>query len=322
MKRGLRMDLPAQGARPLRRLRAVSPLSAWHVFLRLSPRWGLLLLALGLISAAGVWGWHAVRRVYLENPEYQWRYVALNRNPVLDVPMVMSLVRHVNQGEQPLPLFELNLQKLREVLLAQPGVVAARVERQLPQTLKVVLDTREPCAWLECAHDGISGRPASARDLGYLMDQQGVVFQCPERMWESARDLPVVVLTAEDQVLAHVGKTLNSRTYDRCMALYRRSLEHMKSGGPTLDRLTQENEWSITAWVRDGVNGAGVKAVFGLSDQDRQFQDLKRAQSHALKSGKRMQTINLIPSRYVPVTYANDVDAADERIGVGSGTRE
>ena len=217
MKRGSITDLPANGARPLRRLRAVTPLSAWHVFLRLSPRWLLVLMIVGLVSAAGIWGWHAVQRFYLDNPHYQLRYLALNPNPVLDVPMVVDLVRHVNHGEQPLPLFQLNLQKLREVLLAQPGVMDAHVERQLPQTLKVILDTREPCAWLECAHDGIVGRPAKALDLGYLVDRQGVVFQCPERMWESARDLPVVVVPADDQVLAHVGKALNSKTYDRCM---------------------------------------------------------------------------------------------------------
>lgn len=312
MKHHSTSDLFGHSSSRVRRFRAVTPQWAWRAVMYQSRRWLLVVALLAAIAAAGVWSWHALTSYFLQNPNYAWRYVELNTNLAMDVPMVLKQVQHVNGGAAPQHLFALNLLKLREVLQQQPGVLDVEVGRQLPQTLRVQVRTRQPIAWLECPADEMMGRPASADQQGYLVDDQGVVFSCPALMWEQARDLPVVVVAAQDQPLAHVGKQWHSQVFERCMALHEKSKSLPGAAGVTMDRLTQENEWSISVWVRDGQNAAGVKAIFGLRDQERQLLDLAVAQRHAQKSGWQMATINLIPSRYVPVTLANESATSQE----------
>lgn len=94
------------------------------------------------------------------------------------------------------PLLDLDLAEARQRLEAEAGVVRARLQRELPNRLRVEIQERHPVAWLEAPALGL--RPLSATD-GLLLDAQGFGWR-PRHLRPEWADLPVVSSARLDQL--------------------------------------------------------------------------------------------------------------------------
>ncbi len=276
-------------------VRVMSPRIAWFGFLKLCGRSVKYALILAMVGAAG-WGvWLGIQRAFLHNPEFQLRLVQLNPNEALDEADVVKTASIDLRAN----LFELNTDLIHERLAARPEVSEVFVERRLPSTLDVQIKARTPRAWI-----ALSGTDTSTvrHPGGLLVDPNGFVYPCPSLQWQTARDLPVILVPAQgDGKALTAGQVASRPELQRAFRLLSVAIESDPEAPRWIDRLEQTNLWSMQLTTRNG-----TVATIGFRDQDRQIRDLATALDHAIRQGYGIATINLIPERNIPITTRDE----------------
>lgn len=272
-------------------VRVMTPRIAWFGFLKLCGRSVKCALILGVIGAA-VWGvWLGIERAFLHNPEFQLRLVQLNPNEAVDendVVKTASIDLRAN-------LFQLDTDIIRERLAARPDIVEASVERRLPSTLAVHVKARTPRAWIAASGSDV---PTIRQPGGLLVDPAGFIYPCPALQWETARDLPVILVPTTGEGKAIAGGTIATHPeLQRAFRLLSVAIESDPEAPRWIDRIEQTNAWSLQLTTR-----SGTVATIGLRDQQRQIEDLATSLDHASRQGYGIATINLIPERNIPIT--------------------
>lgn len=275
-------------------VRVMSPRIAWYGFLRFGYQCTKFALVLALLAGLGWGAWLGIRRAFIENPEFQFQSVDLNPNDVMDERKFMEIA----EISLPSNLFRLDVDEIRDRLRARPDLVDASVERHLPGTLQVRVTPRVPRAWIACPEAGIE-TTRSAGDL--LVDTAGVPYPCPERQLEAARELPILVLRAQENLPVVPGRELSRPELKRAFRLLDTACGVDPQSCRWIERVSQPNDWSLLVMTRDG-----TEATFGLGDHERQFTDLVTALDHASRQGYAIATINLIPQRNIPVTTRSE----------------
>jgi cell division septal protein FtsQ len=276
-------------------VRVMSPRIAWFGFLKLCGRGMKYTLILALVGAAG-WGvWLGIQRAFLHNPEFQLRLVQLNPNEALDEADVVKIASIDLRAN----LFKLDTDLIHERLAARPEISEVFVERRLPSTLDVQIKARTPRAWI--ASSGTD--PSTVRHPGSLLvDPNGFVYPCPSLQWQTARDLPVILVPtqAEGKTLT-AGQAASHPELQRAFRLLSVAIESDPEALRWIDHLEQANPWSMQLTTRNG-----TVATIGFRDQDRQIRDLATALDHAVRQGYGIATINLIPERNIPITTRDE----------------
>jgi cell division septal protein FtsQ len=276
-------------------VRVMSPRIAWFGFLRLFRRSLKLAFFLALLGALGWGGWLGFRRAFLENPEFRLQVIDLNPNDAFDERGLVEFAGINTQSN----LFKLDTKVIRERLLTRPEVSGVAIERHLPGTLAVRVTVRQPVAWVAEA-----GGTHERREGGLLVDNTGIAYPCPQRQWETARELPVVwVPTRTEEPLA-AGQPVRQPELARCLRLLATVCGTDPRSVKAIERVEQPNAWSLVLTTRDG-----TVATFGLADHARQVADLASALDHAARQGYSIATINLIPQRNIPITTRDEVPA-------------
>lgn len=276
-------------------VRVMSPRIAWFGFLSILGRITKLACVLAVFCGIG-WGvWRGVQHAFYQNPDFQLRVLDLNPNPVIDEFEVAAAAGiDLTAGHN---LFEVDVSKVTETLVAMPGIVEAHVKRHLPATLVVRVVPRQPKAWLLESGDP----PSETRRAGALLvDHTGVAYPCPARQLETAMTLPVIQLSPSAEHPLIAGETVRHPELDPCFLL----LESARKADPQalqwIETIRQANEWSLELTTR-----GGTVATFGLGDHARQIENLRTALDHAGEKGYPVRTINLIPKYNIPITVGN-----------------
>jgi len=253
---------------------------------------------LGLVSAIVVaLGWSAYegyKRVVLDNPDFQLRFIDLNDNPVIDERGLVELTGLDLASN----ITRIDSAAIRQTLLDQPAITSVRIERHLPDTLVVRLGTREPRAWIALQETGAAPERAVG---GLLVDADFVPYPCPDLQFEAAMSLPIIVLKEDPDHPVKPGKPLRHDALRQCARLLDEAFAHAPGLVPAINTLNQPNPWSIRA-----VTHEGTEAVFGLRDHARQLARLSAALAHTKKTGRELATINLIPRENIPITLKSD----------------
>ena len=274
-------------------VRVKSPRLAWLGLLGLLTRLVKIGFLAAVLAAIGWVSHQGYKRVVLDNPDFQLRVIDLNPNPVLDEHAFVELTGlDLNSN-----ITRVDTTGIRRILLDQPAILDARIERHLPDTLVIRLTTREPRAWIAVPGSDIPG----GREPGaILIDADSVPYPCPELQFEAAAALPIITLKEHPEHPVAIGRPLRHEQLRQCLRL----LDSAKSYTPDLigriDTLDQPNTWSIRAVTLDG-----VEATFGLRDHSRQLVRLRAALDYAESTGDALATINLIPRENIPITLAS-----------------
>lgn len=248
----------------------------------------------GFLLAAAYGIREAIEHTFHRNPDFRLKAIKLNPNDVLDEGGLVTFL----QLDLSANIFDFDIEQLERQLLQMPVISSAKVERNLPGTLNFSITTRKPMAWIACPEQGI---PAERKANSLLVDHNGFPYPCPPGQAESSQDLPIIVLSPDTDHPIQPGKTLDHPQYKHCVNLLKAVVAHYPGELQQVDTISQVNKWSLSLKTR-----SGTAATFGLDDHDRQLDYMARAFDHSSKEGYRIETINLIPRRNVPITVSRD----------------
>lgn len=277
-------------------LRVRSPRIMWFVVLKGLGRAARLLAILAVVGLI-VWGagW-GLKRMFIDSDDFRLQVIELNPNGVIDEMGIVEL----GGIDLNASVFEVGTRELQRRLEARADIISAKVERQLPGTLRVEVKDRKPVAWLECRERNLIGRSQAS---GVLLDAEGVVFPCSVRLWLQAESLPVVEAAGVGDDPLTPGERIIDPALGRALKLVLAASNAIPADAAwSIERIRSANPWSLLMITSDG-----EEATFGLTEHARQVADLVELKRHIGAQGGRIGTVNLIPLRNIPVTLNSEV---------------
>ncbi|BDS07929.1 hypothetical protein NT6N_29690 [Oceaniferula spumae] len=250
----------------------------------------MFLSLIGLIC----WGaWRGLQHLFLGNEKYKLQEIELQTNGHVNHARVVEVAGIDLESS----IFAIDADDVRDSLKALPEVVDCQVERRLPGTLKVQINERVPVVWLECESLGYPGREQG----GVLADKDGITFPCEGHMWNSSRDLPVIVVkNATSSSFVHGSKMKHTEVMRALHLIGLFSSGNVRAEWQA-ERIILVNDYSLEAICNDGTH-----AIFGMYDHDRQISDFISICEHSLRTRRAIEHINLIPRKNIPVKFAGD----------------
>ncbi len=248
-------------------------------------------LILALLGGIGWGGYLGVQQVFINNPKYKLQEIKLDTNGYLNHTRVIQVAGIDINGS----IFDINAKEVRKKLKALPEVVDCSVRHRLPGTLCIDVTERVPVVWLKCKDLKFPGRKPG----GILSDQEGITFPCEGALWESAKDLPVIVINhAKAKDFEH-GDLMHHKEALRALHLINLFNEKNIPSEFMPERIVLKNNYSMEALSNDG-----TAAIFGMYDHQRQLEDFLSICKHSQKTHRIIRHVNLIPKKNIPVKFA------------------
>jgi len=258
------------------------------------------LLKLGILAAIvmgiGFVGHLGYQKMFIDNQEFALREIPVTTAEG-EEPQFMTISRILETtGIDPrASIFAFDIDEVEESLGQLPELSGATVTRRLPDILKVQISERIPVAWLACPSLGIEERSV---EKGLLVDSSGFAFRCTTKpLADFAAELPVVFAS-----VLPAGAIVSGEKIDH------EGLSHALELAQNADALLKGDDLPSWVMVKDGImlemmTIGGTRSTFSYFDQEHQLAKFRKSMAHARSSGRELATINLIPDRYVPVTY-------------------
>lgn len=277
-------------------LRVSSPRILMCDALKLSARLFRYLIYAVVIVIFGVSLRIGYQKVFVENSDFVLQEVKIETSEGA-IPMFVSRERVIQAtGIDPeASIFSFDVDDVQDVLSALPEVASVDVTRRLPGTLKIELVERVPVAWLACPALGIEERNPQT---GFLTDESGVAFPCDtQELANYAAGLPVVFAESLPDRAIVSGEKINHEGLSYALEL-----------ALNADAILSDHDLPNWVMVRDELTLEmqtirGTRCTLSYFDQREQLIRLDQLSRSARARGRAFATINLIPKRYVPVTY-------------------
>ncbi len=254
---------------------------------------GILFSALFVILAvAGTGAYFASERVidaaFFKNQDFQLRTINIKVQGAVTRAEVLQ-ASGIELGQN---LMTLDLDEIRARLTRMSYVESVRVERQLPSTLKITIEERQPVARI---------RPYSreGNQLAvsvYYVDAQGYIMK--PKAGEKLKPLPELMGVESDQI----QEGQKTDRYEILSALNLLRLADYSALRSELD-LTQIYVQSKGYLILRTQSQGQIRFRTGYLDQ--QIVRLQYIMDKAHQMGAVVRTVDLAPERNVPVTFFN-----------------
>jgi cell division septal protein FtsQ len=251
-------------------------------------RWTGHLIKLTFIAALCVGAYYGstegFQTYFWRNPTYLLKEVGFTTDGSLTRQQAIDVTKF-HPGNN---ILSYNLEAAREALAKLPQVDHSRIRRYLPNRIEITVVERKPVAWVSSAQ---TNDPDKARH-SHLLDARALVFQ-PRNIPHEYNSLPVIGGVELGDL--EPGKPLRKAEVVATIELLHRvgATSQFKARAIDVSK-------GYCFVVTDQKNS---QLTFGLDDIDGQLRRLMAVEGEATLIGQEIQTINLIPSRNVPVTF-------------------
>lgn len=247
-------------------------------------------VVIGLSLLCGV-AWFGISRAldkfFFSNSAYDLTELELELDGIL-TPEDLREETGIVEGKN---IFELDINEADRRLRAIPMVADVVIERVLPNRMHIVLDAREPVAWVSSSTD-----PAVPYDVSsmLLVDASGFLMR-PRLIPQEFHSLPVIYGVNSSEILE--GKPLHNDDLKKAIAL----LDEASSRPDSLVCLRSLN--ISKGYCIDAITDQNARVKFGRSDFSGQVEKLRRLLAHCRDTGRELDSVNLMVSKNTPVKF-------------------
>ena len=259
-----------------------------------------LLIAAGLGTGLYFGVNKAISWLILKNPDYNVAELDVQTDGILESDRVLQTAE-LQKGSN---IFLVNLNRARTRIESIPEVEHAEVSRQLPNRITVQISERKPIAWLSTAR-GIDTRDeVVASKQSFLIDATGVLLQ-PRKLSPQDRYLPIIRHYSGDNLTE--GTQTDGEEIKAALDLLRAHQESLVAARFQIEEIDLARHYGLVVTDRNG-----TQALFPLEEMDRQLKRLDTYLQYTDQHGQKIQTINLLVQKNVPVTYMVEAVATDK----------
>lgn len=242
----------------------------------------------------------AISWVILKNPEYNVADLDVQTDGVLDAERVLQTADLHKGGN----IFLVNLNRAKTRIESIPEVEQVQVFRQPPNRIVVQITERKPVAWLSTARGTDTRDEVVASKNSFLIDGQGVLLQ-PRKVSSQDHYLPIVRHYAGP--VAAEGAQTEGDEIKAALELIRAHQDSLVATRFQIQEIDLAKRYGLQVTDRNG-----TQVLFDLSEMDRQLKRLDTYLQYTDQHGQRIQTINLLVQKNVPVTYMTEPTPADK----------
>ncbi len=251
-------------------------------------KWGLYAAA----AAVVLWGLAWVAGKVMESAyNLDLRSIDYSSNGIIDREAAMKIL----DMKESVNLANLDTAALERRLAAYPAVASARVQKELPSTLRIEVEARVPVALIEY-EDSLS-LPGTNESRCFL-DPQGVIFPYDPQLHGNYLHIPVWYVTPAEVAPLRPGARASRKAYGPVVELLRLLNRYSVSEIPPVRCLTRPKDWQLIVHLENGTEV--MMTVYNLPEQ---VERLRMALEHARAEKKHILRANVIPRMNPVVEY-------------------
>ncbi len=235
-------------------------------------------------------GW---KRLFWQNQDYSLQDITFNSDGTLTREQARTVANLKLGGN----IYSYKVSAIRDAIRTLPQVESVEVTRYLPNRIEVTVKERKPTAWLAAN----PGEKNSTAEPKHLLDASGIVFQ-PRRVPHEFKLLPVITGVQTEDL--EPGKPIRKAEVLAALDLLSRTRENTSVKVTAVD--VSKGCFIVATDQRH------AQLTFGLDDIAGQLERLSTVRSEALLIGQEIQTINLIATRNIPVTFIQPTPGENE----------
>lgn len=259
-------------------------------------KWGLYSLA----AAAVLWGlFWAAGKIMNSAYNLDLRSIEYSSNGIIGREAALAIL----DLKESVNLATLDTTELERRAIAHPAVASARVQKELPSTLRIEVEARVPVVQIEY-EDSLASVDAGANLC--FMDPQGVVFPYDASLHADYRHIPVWYVTPADIAPLRPGAQVARKICGPVVELLRLINRYAVSEIPPVCSLERPKDWQIVVHLENGTEA--MMAVYNLPEQ---VERLHMALRHARSVNKHIRRANVIPRVNPVVEYGEAPPAPD-----------
>ncbi len=257
-----------------------------------------------IVAALGTGLYFSVRKtiswVILKNPDYNVAELDVQTDGLLDSERVLQTA-DLHKGSN---IFLVNLNRAKTRIESIPEVEHVQVSRQLPNRITVEINERKPVAWLSTVRGADSRDEVVASKDSFLIDANGVLL-LPRKLSPQDRYLPII-RHYNGANLAE-GTQTEGEEIKAALDLLRAHQDSLVAARFQIQEIDLAKRYGLQVTDRNG-----TQVLFALEEMDRQLKRLDTYLQYTDQHGQRIQTINLLVQKNVPVTYMVDAVTTDK----------
>lgn len=250
----------------------------------------ILLLLAGIVWCAK---WILVNYV-LSYDIFAVRHLEFSSNGIIDERQVLEIMGY----DSGVNMISLDADAMEKRLLDCTAVRTARVNRHFPSTLSVDVDLRVPVAWVNCPGAGVR---AYDEVNGLFVDSESAVFKPLGDAYAGYATIPSLSVPTPADGRINPGKRMEALS--KGVELIQELKKEAGKDDAKMRVVIPRNDWSYSVEFDDD-----SRAVFGVYDIRRQAVNFYLAVANARKNGKKIEFINMMPERNIPVKYSQEYE--------------
>lgn len=244
-----------------------------------------LLVGIGIAAFYGVRA--AMDRFFFTNPDYTLRKIELELDGVITREELLGDCGLREGGN----IFAIDLASVEKTLRRVPMVRNVVIERILPDTISIRLESRDPVAWV--AVGGETG-DLSASSQSLLVDAAGTLMR-PRRILPEFLMLPAIYGVENDAL--QDGSSLQNEDFHA-------SLQLLAEVAARPECLLRIRSIDLSRGYRmDVITDQNAHIIFSTTDLGQQLDRLQQLLAHCAESGRLLESVNLMVRRNTPVTF-------------------
>lgn len=244
----------------------------------------LLLLTIGSLIVLAISVDTLLEKFFYKNPWYNLARIEVDGAKILTQEEILALTKL----ELGVNLFTVDIAAAEQELKRISEISHVRLIRELPDTIRVEIEEREPVAWIVNANGDALSTPT------LLLDAAGIIY-LPHRILPEQFSLPVISGVRIEDI--EKNDILHTQDLREALALLQ-TVRFTPECSLNIRAMDISKGYSIEVY-----NDKNARFLFDIGSYPEQLSRLQKLLDHCSETGRELEMVNLIPKRNTPVRF-------------------